>query len=120
MTDRLVKVLEQGKLILRGLKRDGSNAVLSLDSDETLDLNFDWSDWLGSDTISSVTNNVTGVSVTSETNDTTTASMNVSATYSGLIEHRVTTDGGLTKEMKVFVSVDGFAISDDYGIAWPL
>lgn len=116
----MVKVLEQGKLILRGLKRSGSNAVLFLDSDETLDINFDWTSWLGSDTISSVTNNVTGISVTSETNDTTTASMNVSANYSGFLEHRITTAAGLTKEMKVFVSVDGYAISDDYGIGWVL
>lgn len=120
MSDRLVKILEQGKLVLRGLKRSGSNAILFLDSDETLNITFDWSAWLDDDTIASVTNNVTGVSVSNESNTTTAATMNVSANYSGFLEHRITTDGGLTKEMKVFVSVDGYAISDDYGIAWSL
>ena len=35
MTDRLIKVLETGKLILRGLKGRGRAAVLNMDDDET-------------------------------------------------------------------------------------
>jgi len=43
MTDRIVKVLEQGKFVLRGIQKTGNNPILALDSDETLDVNFDWS-----------------------------------------------------------------------------
>ncbi len=120
MTDRIVKVLEQGKFVLRGIQKTGNNPILALDSDETLDVNFDWSTWLGSDTIASVANEVTGVTIASATNDTTTASFNVSGSYSGYVEHRITTAAGLTKEVMLFVYVDDFPVSDDYGLGWRL
>lgn len=120
MTDRLIKVLEQGKLILRGLKGRGRAAVLNMDDDETLNLTINWSDWLGSDTISSVTNEVTGATVASPSNTTTTATFNVSGSHSGWIQHRVTTAGGLTKELLILVEVAGFPVMDDYGLAYRL
>ena len=104
MADRIVKVLETGKLILRGLKGRGRAAVLNMDDDETLNLTINWSDWLGSDTISSVTNEVTAVN----------------STHSGWIQHRITTAGGLTKELLILVEVAGFPVMDDYGLAYRL
>ena len=118
MTDRLVKVREQGKLILRGLKPRGRAAILSLDRDEALKVTIDWSDWLGSDTIASVQNEVTSVSLTGATNTTTQNSFTVSASYSGWIESRITTASGQRKEMLIIVEVNGFPVNDDYGIAW--
>lgn len=120
MSDRVIKILEQDKMVLRGLKNLRNRPVLEIDEDEVVSVNFDWSEWLGSDTIDSVTNEVTGVTVSSEANDTTTASFNIAASYSGFVEHRITTAGGLTKEKLLFVTVNGFPVNDDYGLGWRL
>jgi hypothetical protein len=120
MTDRLIKVLETGKLILRGLKGRGRAAVLNMDDDETLNLTINWSDWLGSDTISGVTNEVTAATVSGASNTTTTATFTVNSTHSGWIQHRITTAAGLTKELLILVEVAGFPVMDDYGLAYRL
>jgi hypothetical protein len=118
MTDRLIKVLEQDKQVLRGLKPRGRAAVLSIDDNETLSLAIDWTEWLGTDTIDSVTNQATGVTVSGATNTTTAAALTVSALRSGWIEHRITTDAGLVKEKLILVEVGGFPVLDDYGVSW--
>ena len=118
MTDRLIKVLEQGKTVLRGLRMCSGNPMLAVSEDETLDVSFDWSAWLGSDTISSVENEVTGVTVSGAANDTTTASFNVSSNHSGFVQHRITTAAGNVKEVLLLVQVDGFPVNSDYGIGW--
>jgi hypothetical protein len=118
MTDRLIKVLEQGKLICRGLKHRGKNVSIAQDSDETLSYSVDWSTWLGSDTIASVINEATGVTVTGASNTTTTTTFNLNASRTGWVEHRITTAAGLTKELLLVVEIDGYPLQDDYGYAW--
>lgn len=121
MTDRLVKILEQDKHVMRGLMRRGKAAVLTIDDNETLDVTFDWSHWLGSDTIDSVTNEVSGgASIASAANTTTQASFNVSGNSTGWVQHRITTAAGLTKEQLLFVEINGNPVADDYGSAWRL
>jgi hypothetical protein len=115
VTDRYIKVLEQGKSILRGVKPRGNAVVAHHDRNESLDYTVDWSGWLGSDTIASVTNSVTGVSVSGASNTTTTATFTLSGTSSGWLEHRITTAAGRVKELMVMLEVDGAPISDDYG-----
>ena len=114
MTDRIVKVLENGRLVTRGLDQKSTGAVIALDDDETLNVTFDWSGWLGTDTISSVVNDATTTTVSSESNTTTTATFFISGD-AGLVEHRVTTAAGLTKELKLWVDAPGYALTDDYG-----
>lgn len=118
MTDRTVHVLEQAKLVMRGLKPRGRAAVLSIDENEKLSVTIKWARWLGTDTIASVSNEVTSVSLTSPANTTTQASFNVEATDSGWIEHRITTAAGQVKELLILVECNSFPVMDDYGKSW--
>lgn len=118
MTDRYVKVLEQGKLIRRGVKARGRAVVANQDSNETLSYSVDWSGWLGSDTIASVTNTTTGITVSGASNTTTTAAFTLTSTRSGWLEHRITTAAGNIKELIVYLEVDGHPVADDYGVSW--
>jgi hypothetical protein len=114
MADRIVKVLENGNLVTRGIGKKSDGPVIALDEDETLDVTFDWTGWLGSDTIASVTNEATSTTVSSESNTTTTSTFFISGSC-GLVEHRITTAAGLTKELRLWVDAPGFALTDDYG-----
>jgi len=118
MADRTVKVLENGRFVPRGLSMRTSGLVLLLDEDETLDVTFNWSSWLGDDTIASITNEADGVTVGSESNTTTTATFTVTNSP-GAVQHRITTVGGLIKEARVYVNSPAGGISDDYGFYRP-
>jgi hypothetical protein len=115
VTDRYIKVLEQGKTVLRGVKPRGNAVVAIQDRNESLDYTVDWSGWLGTDTIASVSNTVSGVSVSGASNTTTTATFTLSGTSTGWLEHRITTTAGRVKELLVFLEVDGAPITSDYG-----
>jgi hypothetical protein len=116
MTDRLIKVLQQGKTVLRGLKPRGNAVVATQDENEVLDYIVNWSGWLGTDTIASVTNTTTGLTITNASNTTSTATFRLSGSISGWLEHRITTAAGRTKELLVLLEVSGFPITDDYGL----
>jgi hypothetical protein len=116
MTDRYIKVLEQAKTVLRGLKPRGNAIVALQDENETLDYSVNWATWLGTDTIASVTNTVTGLTISNASNTTTTATFRLSGSISGWLEHRITTAGGRTKELLILLEVSGFPITDDYGL----
>lgn len=115
MTDRYIKVLQQAKTVLRGLKPRGNAIVAMQDENETLDYSVNWTTWLGTDTIASVTNTVTGLSISNASNTTTTATFRLSGSISGWLEHRITTAGGRTKELLILLEVSGFPITSDYG-----
>jgi len=103
-TDRLVKILEQGKLITRGCESDAGNVLIELDDDTSLDYTFDWSAWLGSDTIASTENEATGPDVTEKSATTTQVVLTISGN-GGLIEHRITTaTSGETQELRILVN----------------
>jgi hypothetical protein len=116
MADRLVKVLENGRLITRGLNTLGSNPILFIDEDETLAVSFNWTDWLDGDTISSVANSSHGPGVSGASNTTTTATFRVSATRDGYIEHRITTAAGNVKELNLLVRAQ--STGRDYPTGW--
>ncbi len=121
MTDRTVYVLEQGKVVTRGLGMSGQYPVLYLDEDEKLSVAVDWSEWLGTDTIASVTNETTLVTASNEANTTTTASFLLNSRYNGYLEHRITTAAGQIKELKIMVSVKQDEPRYDYphaGVIW--
>lgn len=115
MPDRLVKVLENGRLVTRGIFRRGNGVELLIDRNETLGVTLDWSSWLGADTIASVTNATSGPGISSEANTTTQSSFNVSGSSQGYIEARITTTAGLTKELTVHVRNFDSCRTTDYG-----
>ena len=114
MADRIIKILENGRTITRGIGKKTAGSVIELDNDETLPVSIDWSDWLDGDTISSVTNDPTGVTVSGESNTTTTAAFSLSGN-AGLVEHRITTAAGTIKEHRLYVDAVGYPLSNDYG-----
>jgi hypothetical protein len=116
MTDRYIKVLQQAKTVLRGLKPRGNAIVATQDENETLDYSVNWSGWLGTDTIASVSNATTGLTISNASNTTTTAAFTLSGSISGWLEHRITTAGGRTKELLILLEVSGYPIRDDYGL----
>jgi hypothetical protein len=118
MTDRYIKVLQQGKMIRRGVKPRGGSIVANQDSNETLNYTVNWSGWLGSDTIASVINDETGITVSAASNTATTTTFTLSSTRSGWLEHRITTTAGRVKELMILLEIDGFPISEDYGVSW--
>jgi hypothetical protein len=104
MTNRLVKMLENGRIVVRGLSRRGIGVEVQMDRDESLPISVDWSGWLGSDTIASVTNAATGASVSAESNTTDTVSFTLSGKGTGYLDSRITTSSGKIKELRVFVA----------------
>lgn len=112
MTDRLIKVLEQKKLITRGLSKSGEIALIEHDDDTTLDYTIDWSSWLGSDTIASTDNEATGPTVVVKSQTNTQVVLTISGD-GGRIEHRITTTtSGETPELLIVVNSP--ARRDDY------
>jgi len=79
------------------------------DPDSILDYVVDWSEWLGSDTVSSSTFTVgTGLTKDSESNTTTTATVWVSggtANSSYTVTNRIVTAGGRTADRSFVVKV---------------
>lgn len=79
------------------------------DPNAVLDYTVDWSDWLGTDTIASVTWTVpTGVTKASQTNTTTAATAWISGGTAGSdysLGCKVTTAGGRTDERTVVLQV---------------
>jgi hypothetical protein len=70
------------------------------DKDETLDYEIDWTSWLDGDTIDSVANSASGVSVTSSSNTTTANTIWVQGT-SGEVTTTITTASGRIKQKTI-------------------
>jgi len=106
MADRTIKVLENGRTVSRGVNRNGNSPLIYQDEDETLPYTVDWSGWLGSDTIASVTNTTHGPTISAASNTTTTASLTITASQNGYIEHKITTAAGSVKELRIYVNAN--------------
>lgn len=114
MVDRVIYVLEQGRVATKGLGLSGQQPVLYLDEDEKLAVTVDWSEWLGTDAIASVTNETTYATASNESNTTTTAQLTLNSRYRGYVEHRITTASGQVKEIKIKVDVQNDRPRYDY------
>lgn len=112
MTQVLVRMLDNGRIAARGANRRENGVALSLDPDETIPVSVDWTQWLGSDTISSVANSATGVTVSGASNTTTAAGFSLSGATCGYVEHRVTTAAGAVKEL--LIAINGPSWPKDY------
>lgn len=112
MPDRLIKVLEQKKLITRGVSKSGAIVLIEHDDDTILDYTFDWETWLGSDTIASVVVDATGPTAVIKSQTTTQVVLTISGD-GGFIELRITTTtSGETDEL--FIAVNSPARRDGY------
>ena len=118
MTDRLVKVLENGRLLTRGLTSRRSGPLLEMSDDEKLTVTVDWSAWLGANTISAITNTAQSVTLSGAANTTTQASFDLTATSSGWVEHVMTASDGQKKRIDILVSHEEPADRFDYRECW--
>lgn len=89
--------------------RGGPTRVSPKDPDSVLDYQFNWSEWLGDDTIASSTWEVpNGITKDSDTNDDTSATIwlsggTVNETYE--VTNRVVTAAGRTQDRTMIVPV---------------
>jgi hypothetical protein len=85
------------------------SSIFLHDSEAVLDYTVDWTDWIGADTISSVTWTVaTGLTKESQANTTTTATVWISGGTVGTdysVECKITTAGGRTDERTITIRV---------------
>jgi hypothetical protein len=115
MSDRFIRVMERGRLVCRGLSHGPAYAAsLTIDDTDTIKITIDWSNWLGTDTIASVTNSACGgASLSGEATTSPTHSFKLQASSSGTIEHKMTTTAsGETKTLRIHVHVRGVRASD--------
>ena len=79
------------------------------DPDEVVDYKFDWSTWLGADTISSDTLTVdAGLTKDSDSNDTTSVTVWMSGGTAGKaykVSSKIVTAGGRTAERTIIINV---------------
>jgi hypothetical protein len=79
------------------------------DPDAILDYTFDWSEWLGTDTISTSTFTLTsGITKDSDSKTTTTTTIWLSGGTSGstyLVTNRIVTVGGRTEDRSIMIEV---------------
>lgn len=114
MSDRLVKYLENGRIVTRGVHRIGADTLIFQDKNDTLKYTYDFAGWLDSDTISSVTIDSNGPTVASA-NTTTTVTITLSAVNGdGDFTIRITTAAGLIKDFVTQVREREEAYSTDY------
>lgn len=87
-----------------------SAAIFTKDPNAILDYQINWATWLGSDTIDTSTWTVpTGITRTSATNTTTTATIWLSGGTSGTdydLLNRIVTAGGRTEDRTITIRVE--------------
>lgn len=71
-------------------------------NDETLTYVFDFSNWLGSETISSVTRSGSGTSAAGTSNTTTTMTQRLQG--HGYMDFKITTSGSQVKQFRLLIS----------------
>lgn len=84
------------------------SCYLLKDPDAVLDYQHDWSTWLGADTISTSTWTASGLTVDSDSNTTTTATVWLSGGTTGqvvTVTNRVVTAGGRTEDIELVIRV---------------
>ena len=99
-----IRVLANGRFTANDCGRANGGAALWLADNEVRPITVDWSDYLGADTISSVTNEVTSATLTDAANTTTGASFKIQADGAAIIQHRITTAAGAVKEFPIFIN----------------
>lgn len=102
MTDRTIILAENGRASYRGLTREGE-ALWANYQRETDDLTYviDYSNWLGSDTISSMTRTAYGTTVAGTSNTTTTSTQRLKG--SGFVDIKATLTSGQVRTDRIVI-----------------
>lgn len=102
MTDRTIVFAENGRAVSRGIDQRSPTHFLATQYDEDIeDYVADFSSWLGTDTIASVTRTPSGPSVTSTSNTTTTVTQSLQGF--GCVLIGITTAAGRVKNFTIEV-----------------
>jgi len=104
MADRTILMQENGRLTMRGLFMLNGYPTAFHDDGDVLAYTVDWSRWLGSNTISAVTNtSEADMAITGESNTTTTATFTVRLDEgsSGELEQQITDSAGQKKALRI-------------------
>lgn len=113
MADRTIILAENGRASYRGVTREGE-ALWSNYQREDDDLTYvlDYSNWLGSETISSVTRTNSGTAVAGTSNTTTTVTQRLSG--AGYVDIAITTSGSQVKVDRICIYDRGENVVSTY------
>ena len=102
MTDRTIILAENGRASYRGLEREGEALWSAYQRNED-DLSYviDYSNWLGSETISSVTRTPYGTTVAGTSNTTTTSTQRLKG--AGYVDIQITTSGSQVRMDRIII-----------------
>lgn len=103
MTDRQIILAENGRASTRGPIRQISEALFETyhRDDDVLTYTVDFTGWLGSETISSVARETSGVTAAGTSNTTTAMSQRLSG--QGWIDFKIVTSGTQTKQIRLVI-----------------
>lgn len=99
-----IRILSNDRFTISEGGRSNGGAAFWMADNEVRPISIDWTGYLGSDTIASVTNEVTSATLTDATNTTTGASFKIQADGAAIIQHRITTAAGAVKEFPIFIN----------------
>jgi hypothetical protein len=116
MVDRTIIFGENNRSSQRGI-RQTSEARFEVyhRDDDVLPYVWDFANWLGTDTISSVVRETSGTAVTTTSNTTTTMTQSLSG--AGYVDFKIVSAAAKTKQFRVVVrqrSEDSDAVNDMY------
>lgn len=116
MTDRTIIFAEGGRASCRGVTQTSEAKFLAWQRDDD-DLTYVWNfaNWLGSETISSVTREGSGVTAAGTSNTTTTMTQRL--TGQGYMDFKIVTSGTQTKQFRLIIaprSEDTDELTDRY------
>ena len=102
MTDRTIILAENGRASYRGVSREGE-ALWSAYQREDDDLSYviDYSNWLGTETISSVARTAYATTIAGTANTTTTSTQRLKGT--GYVDIKVTTSGSQVRQDRIVI-----------------
>jgi hypothetical protein len=100
LTDRRIIIAENNRASFRGVAREGDALWVAYQrEDDSLTYVLDYSNWLGSETISSVTRVSSGTTVAGTANTTTTVTQRLKG--AGYVDVEITTSGSQVKTDRI-------------------
>lgn len=102
MSDRRIILAENGRASYRGLMREGEALWSAYQrNDDDLSYVIDYSNWLGSETIDTVTRTPYGTAVAGTANTTTTSTQRLKG--SGYVDIKITTSGSQVRTDRIII-----------------
>lgn len=103
MADRTIIFAENGRCSTRGIRQQSEARFLAWQrDDDNLTYLWDFANWLGSETISSVAREGSGVTAAGTSNSTTTMTQRL--TGQGYMDFKIVTSGSQTKQFRLVIA----------------